>query len=311
MRHASPSPARPASAVYLATPSVGRGMPRPRPDMPGSYGAGRGGLRLRRAERLDPAGGEVEQIVEQVARERLLLGRRLHLDEPAVPGHDDVHVRLGRGVLLVVEVEHGLAADDPDRDRRDRRRQRLREAEAVERACRGDPGAGDRGAARAAVRLENVAVEPQRALPERLEVAHRAQGPADEALDLDRPPVRPPARDRALRPLAGRGREHRVLRCHPAAPALVQPARHALLDRRRAQHDGLALRVEDRAVRLLEVVDAQVERPELVRPPTAAPHAAAASRVAISTCSAASIGSWRKRRPVSRKSSGSPVVRKR
>src|SRR6187399_2486149 len=63
----------------------------------GTFGCDR--VRLRGRDRLDPARGEVEKLVEQIARERVALGRRLHLDEPAVAGHDDVHVRLGGGVL--------------------------------------------------------------------------------------------------------------------------------------------------------------------------------------------------------------------
>ena len=98
------------------------------------------------------------------------LRRRLHLDEPAVAGHDDVQVDVGGRVLDVVEVEQELAADDPERDRRDRARHRLREPEPVERPPRRDPGPGDRRAARAAVGLEHVAVEPERPLAERLEV---------------------------------------------------------------------------------------------------------------------------------------------
>ena len=83
--------------------------------------------------------------------------------------------------------------------------------------------------------------------------------------------------------------------------------------------------VEDRAVRLLEEVGPDLERAELVRPPAvrshvlgpSAParnvrhHAAAASSAETSTCSAASSGSCRNRRPISRKTSGSPVVRNR
>ena len=71
---------------------------------------------------------------------------------------------------------------------------------------RRDPRAGDRRAAGAAVRLEDVAVEPERPLAERLEVEHRADAAADQALDLDRPPLllaacAPPARcDRRSRP---------------------------------------------------------------------------------------------------------------
>src|SRR4051794_37531554 len=61
---------------------------------------------------LDPAGCEVEQRRQLVARERLALGRRLHLDQSVVAGHDDVEVDLGARVLHVVEVEQRLAADD-------------------------------------------------------------------------------------------------------------------------------------------------------------------------------------------------------
>src|SRR5690242_6905454 len=49
---------------------------------------------------------EVEQLAEELARERILLRRRLHLDQPPVAGHDDVHVGVGGRVLGVVEVEH-------------------------------------------------------------------------------------------------------------------------------------------------------------------------------------------------------------
>ena len=56
---------------------------------------------------------------------------------------------------------------------------------------------GDRRAACAAVGLEHIAVEPERPLAERLEVADRAERTADEPLDLDRPPVRTAARDTA------------------------------------------------------------------------------------------------------------------
>ena len=67
--------------------------------------------------------------------------------------------------------------------------------QALERAARheraegqpeGDPGAADAGAAGAAVGLQDVAVEPDRALAERLHVDHGAQRAADQALDLGR-----------------------------------------------------------------------------------------------------------------------------
>src|SRR5262245_48125657 len=50
------------------------------------------GLSLRVAEPLDAAGGEVEQLVEQLAGEGVALGRRLDLYQPPVARHHDVHV---------------------------------------------------------------------------------------------------------------------------------------------------------------------------------------------------------------------------
>src|SRR6185437_8760860 len=60
-------------------------------------------LPLRGGELVDPDRREIEQLVEPGAIERDLLGGRLHLDEPAVAGHDDVQVDVGVRVLRVVE----------------------------------------------------------------------------------------------------------------------------------------------------------------------------------------------------------------
>src|SRR5581483_759985 len=119
-------------------------------------------------ELLDAGGCEVEQLVQPAAFERNALGGRLHLDETALAGHDHVHVDVGARVLLVVEVEQRLAAEDADRDGRDRTRQDLREREPVERAVGGDVGAADGCAASPAVGLEHVAVEVDGAFAERL-----------------------------------------------------------------------------------------------------------------------------------------------
>ena len=122
---------------------------------------------------------------------------------------------------------------------------------------RRDVRARDRRAARPAVGLEDVAVEPERPLPERLHVGDGAEGAADQALDLDRPPLLLAGARLALRALPGRGREHRVLGRQPAAPVADEPARDAVLERRRAEHPRLAERDQRRAARLLEVVRAR------------------------------------------------------
>src|SRR5438876_6921324 len=226
-----------------------------------------GSLLLGRRDPLDSHRRQLEQLIQALARKRLSLGGRLHLDEASLPGHDDVHVDLGTRVFRVVEVEQRLAVDYADGNGRDRVRQRLREPEPVEREPRRDVGAADRRAARAAVSLENVAVEPERPLAERPEIGHRPQGPPDQTLDLDRAPSLLAARRFPLGALAGRRRQQRVLGGHPAAPLAHQPAGDTLLDRGRAEDLRLALRVEHRTVRSLEPVRLQQQRTELVRPP--------------------------------------------
>ena len=230
-RSSRSSPIAPASAA--ATSRRSDALPERRAQAP------RGdlrGLALRHGQLVDPAGGEVEQRVEQLARERVALGRRLHLDEPAVARHHDVHVGFRARVLGVVEVEQRHAVDDAHRDGRDRTGQRLREAEPVECPERCDIRAGDRGTAGAAVGLQHVAVEPERPLAQRLEVADDRERPADQALDLHRAAVLLASARRSLRPLARRRGQQRVLGGHPAAALAAQPARTLLLERRGAEH---------------------------------------------------------------------------
>src|SRR6266550_393999 len=202
------------------------------------------------ASRPSTSGHESDGILEASGSTgSLLLGRRDPLDS---------HRR---------QLEQRLAVDYADGNGRDRVRQRLREPEPVEREPRRNVGAADRRAARAAVSLEDVAVEPERPLAQRPKVSHRPQGPPDQTLDLDRAPSLLAARRFPLGALAGRRRQQRVLGGHPAAPLAHQPAGDALLDRGRAEDLRLALRVEHRTVRLLEPVRLQQQRTELVRPP--------------------------------------------
>src|SRR3954447_21250999 len=262
-------------------------------------------------EVVDAGGGEVEQVVESRAVERHALGGGLHLDEAAVAGHHDVDVHLGVRVLLVVEVEERRAVHDADRDRCHRARERLRKTEVIERAAGRDVRARDRGAARAAVGLQDVAVEVHGALAERLEVDDAAKRAPDEALDLDGAAALLAAGGFAVGALAGRRRQERVLGGHPAAAGAVEPARHAVLHGCSAEHLRLALRPEHYAVRLLQERRVRVDRAQLVGPPSVVSRHATASSAAISTCSTAPSGSCRNRAPSVRKTAGSPVVRKR
>ncbi len=172
-----------------------------------------------------PATARSSSCVEQLAVERLPLGGALHLDELAAAGADHVHVGLGRDVLVVAQVEPGLAVDDADADRRDRGGQRRRPWSAScprsqrDRVGQRDVGAGDGRGPGAAVGLEHVAVEHDRVLAERLQVDAGPQRPADQPGDLVGA-----AADAALDRLAvaagvGGPRQHRVLGGDPAQAA--------------------------------------------------------------------------------------------
>src|SRR6266576_4727667 len=205
-RSSRSSPIAPPSAAATKSRSSTSGHPIVGPAKTTLRELTRDGLSLQRCDLADAARGQLEQLVERLTRERVSLGRRLHLDEAPVAGHHDVHVGVGARVLGVVEVEQRHALDDADRDGGDRIPERAREAEAVECAHRGDVRAADCRAPRPAVGLEDVAVEPERPLAERVVVGDRADRASDQPLDLDRPPLLLAARRLPLDALAGRGR---------------------------------------------------------------------------------------------------------
>jgi hypothetical protein len=109
-------------------------------------------------------------------------------------------------------------------------------------------GAGDRRGAGAAVGLEHVAVERDRALAEEREVEHAAQRPADQALDLLRAAALLAARRFAVAAGVGGARQHAVLGGDPALAAAALVRRHLVLDRGGAQHAGVAEGDEHRAL---------------------------------------------------------------
>src|SRR3984885_6451817 len=133
------------------------------------------------AGQLRTAGrAQVEQAVQQRAGERLALGGALDLHEVTGPGADHVHVGLGRRVFLVAEVQPRLAADDADGDGGDGGDQRAALqlaalAPPVDRVRERHVSPGDRGRPGAAVRLQDVAVDDDRVLAERLVVDAGAQ----------------------------------------------------------------------------------------------------------------------------------------
>ena len=135
----------------------------------------------------------------------------------------------------------------------------------VEREPERDPASGDRGAARAAVGLEDVAVHVDAPLAERVQIDDRAKRAADQALDLDPAPVLAALAGIALLALAGGRRKHRVLGCDPAPATALHPARNLVGDRRRADHARLALRIEGRAGRRPHEARLDLDRAGLMR----------------------------------------------
>ena len=242
------------------------------------------------------------------------LGGRLHLDELALAGHDDVQVDVGGRVLGVVEVEQRLAADDPTETAATEPRSALRETEAVERArrarrrrrrsprsaCRRRPGARRSRGGRVRSPSASKSITP------------RTARPISRWISTVRPPWRPRAASRS-RALAGRGGKQRVLGGHPAAAAAVEPARHVLDDARGAEDARLALRPEHHPVRLVEEGRVGLERAQLRRP-AARPPGSRRRPLELGDGDAgrprraAAAGTARRARG---RAPGSPVVRKR
>ena len=94
-----------------------------------------------------------------------------------------------------------------------------------------DVPAGDRRRPRSPVRDDDVAVDQDAALPERLEVHGSPQASPDQPLDLLHPTVDTASAAIALGPRLGAAWQHRVLGGHPAATAALTEGRHTLLDR--------------------------------------------------------------------------------
>jgi hypothetical protein len=167
-------------------------------------------------------GGEVDEAVELFAREGVPLGGRLHLDQPAVAAHDDVHVHVRGRVLAVVQVEERLAADDPNEIAPTR--SIGAGSPCASRRGERDPGAADRGRPCPAVRLDDVASRA-RSCARR---ASRGRRPARRERPTRRwisTCGRPGGRRGLARACARRSRrEASRTRRHPAASAPDEPS---------------------------------------------------------------------------------------
>ena len=185
------------------------------------------------------------------------LARALQFDELAPLVHHQVHIGLGAAVLLIAQVQHGPSVHHAHADGR-----HLRDDgivldqpvlhELVNRHHQRHIRARDGRRARAAVGLQNVAVQRDGALAQKAHVHCLPQRTADQPLNLHAAAILldPVAR---LAPPGGCG-QHGVFRGHPAAALAAQERRHALLHAGGADDAGLARGDEAAAIRRLHKI---------------------------------------------------------
>src|SRR5207248_2720095 len=123
--------------------------------------------------------------------------------------------------------------------------------------------AGHARGARAAVSLNDGAIEHDLTLTEILQINRGAQPATDQPTDF----LLAATADAAIpRNALGTGRRnHRVLAGDPALTATLQEGRHLFFDRRGAQHPGIAHTNEARGGRRRQETGLDTDRAELVR----------------------------------------------
>src|SRR5262245_3561668 len=99
--------------------------------------------------------------------------------------------------------------------------------------------------------LDDIAVDPDGALPELLEIHHGAQRAANQPLDLLRPPANPPPRRLAGTPGTRGPRQHRILRGQPPLSTVPAKWRYTLFNTRRTDHFRIPNLDEHRAFGVL------------------------------------------------------------
>src|SRR5262249_49615278 len=119
-----------------------------------------------------------------------LFAAALDLDKLPVACHDEIQIDLGVLVFGIVQVEQLDVAAQAHADRRDAATHDAGScAQDVlvgrQRIHQGNVCSVDGGRARAAVGLQNIAVDPERAFGQLCQVHHGTEAAADEALDLD------------------------------------------------------------------------------------------------------------------------------
>src|SRR5206468_11217655 len=119
----------------------------------------------------------------------LMLGGGLQLDDLVAGGHDYVHIYVGAGVFFVVEVEQHFSIYDSHADGGNevfhgRGSQRSCVDESLQSQAQRYKCAGDRCGACSPVGLDYVAIDPDGAFAEALEIGDCSERTSDQALNL-------------------------------------------------------------------------------------------------------------------------------
>ena len=170
-------------------------------------------------------------------------------------------------VLGIIQVEQGVAVDNAHGNRGDLARERdALELTRLDPHGKGvvqrHPGAGNARRSRAAVCLNHIAVDGDGVLAERLHVDDGTQAAANEALNLHGAALAVGVL--ALAALAGRCRQHGVLRRYPTGLGALAPARHTLLDGGGAQHARIAKLGQARTVGVLHDAASKLDGAQLI-----------------------------------------------
>ncbi len=126
--------------------------------------------------------------------------------------------------------------------------------------------AGNGSGARAAIGLEDVAIDPNGALADFLQIDRGAEGTADQALNLAAAAVEFSLRDVTRLSRSGGIREHGIFGCEPTAgdALLSHPARDALFDHRATDDARLTHRDEDGAAGVRGDAEFERDRADLI-----------------------------------------------
>ncbi len=220
---------------------------------------------------------EIEHGIQLVAAKGVAFRGPLQLNEMARVVHDHVHVGLGFRVFRIIQVEHSHTPINPYRNRCHVAMNRVRfQCPPGAKLVQGNPkchvGARDGCRPRAAVRLDDIAVQCDRAFPETVQVHDRAQGTPDESLNLHGSSALASARGFTMGALGGGSWQHAVFGGDPTAPGASQKRRRSVFDRRIAKYPGITELDQDGSFGVLRVASIDSNRTQFLRGAAAGAH---------------------------------------